>query len=144
MLNILNFWQSSLFFSIKIDQKDRRILNVFFMVRFFSIFCYFKAWKKCQNFRLSWDVNFINILRTNFSYEHCFGSLFYIHATREKLLKQCLYKKCIRKILMKLTGGSSLKGELWRRVGKWEGGEMLDLATYNLRSTEFDSFPFPP
>ncbi len=50
-------------------------------------------------------VNFIiNILHTNFSYERCFGSFFYIHVTRGKLPKQCLYEKCARKTLMKLTG----------------------------------------
>ncbi len=54
--------------------------------------------------RLS-GVNFINILRTNFSYEHCFGSFFYVHVTREKLPKQCSYKKFVRKMLMKLTTG---------------------------------------
>ncbi len=32
-------------------------------------------------------VNFINILRTHFSYEHCFGSFFYVNVTREKLQK---------------------------------------------------------
>jgi len=36
-------------------------------------------------------VNFINILHTNFSYEHCFSSFFYV--TREKLLKPGSYKK---------------------------------------------------
>jgi len=39
-------------------------------------------------------VNFINILRTNFSYEYHFGSFFYVHVTREKLLKQHSYIKC--------------------------------------------------
>jgi len=33
-------------------------------------------------------VNFINILCTNFSYKHHFGSFFYVHVTREKLLKR--------------------------------------------------------
>jgi len=48
-------------------------------------------------------VNLINILRTNFSYEHHFGSFFYVLVTREKLPKQRSYKKCAHKILMKLT-----------------------------------------
>jgi len=38
-------------------------------------------------------VNFINILRTNFSYENHFGSFFYVHVTREMLRKQRSYKK---------------------------------------------------
>ena len=29
-------------------------------------------------------VNFINIIVTNFSYECCFGSFFYVHVTRKK------------------------------------------------------------
>jgi hypothetical protein len=48
-------------------------------------------------------VNFINILRTNFSYECHFGSFFYVHVTRKKLPKQSLNKKFVRKRLMKLT-----------------------------------------
>jgi len=48
-------------------------------------------------------VNFINILRSNFLYKHCFGSFFYVHVTREKLLKQRSYEKFIHKMLMKLT-----------------------------------------
>jgi len=50
-------------------------------------------------------VNFINILRTNVSYERRFGSFFYVQVTREKLPKQCLYEKFVRKMLMKLTIG---------------------------------------
>jgi len=48
-------------------------------------------------------VNSINILCTKFSYERRFGSFFYVHVTREKLPKQCSYKKFVRKMLMKLT-----------------------------------------
>jgi len=43
------------------------------------------------------------IFRTNFPYEHCFDSFFHLHVTREKLPKQCLYKKFVWKMLMKLT-----------------------------------------
>jgi len=39
-------------------------------------------WIIVSIFRLS-TVNFINILRTNFSYEHRFGSIFCIHITRK-------------------------------------------------------------
>jgi len=49
--------------------------------------------------------NFINILRTNFSHERWCGSFFYVHVTREKLPKQCLYKKFVSKMFMKLTKG---------------------------------------
>ncbi len=49
--------------------------------------------------------NFINILRTNFSCNHCFSSFLYVHVIREKLLKQHLCKKFARKMLMKLTQG---------------------------------------
>ncbi len=38
-----------------------------------------------------------------FSYEHHFGSFFYVHVTREKLPKQCSYEKFVRKMLVKLT-----------------------------------------
>ncbi len=45
-------------------------------------------------------VNFINVKRTNFSYEHCvlaaFSSYMYIEKRRS-------YKKCVRVTLMKLT-----------------------------------------
>ncbi len=41
-------------------------------------------------------VNFINVLRTNFSYEHQFSS--YVLA-----LSKNLYEKFVRKTLMKLT-----------------------------------------
>ncbi len=50
-------------------------------------------------------VNFINILHTNFSYKDRFSSFFYVHVTRGKLQKQCLYKKIVHKMLMKLTKG---------------------------------------
>jgi len=48
-------------------------------------------------------VNFINILRTNFSCKCRFGSFFYVHVTRKKLPKESSYKKFRRKMLMKLT-----------------------------------------
>ncbi len=48
-------------------------------------------------------VNFINVMHTNFSYEHCFGSIFYVHVTREKLPRRLSYKKFLRITLMKLT-----------------------------------------
>jgi len=69
-------------------------------------------------------VNFINILRTNFLYKCCFSSFFYIHVTREKLLKQHLHEKCVHKILMKLTvdvrislwlGEANLKADFMHR-----------------------------
>jgi len=50
-------------------------------------------------------LNFIRILNTNFSYECLFGSFFYLHVSREKLPKQRLYKKFVRKMLMKCTIG---------------------------------------
>jgi len=46
------------------------------------------------------SVNFINILRTNFSYERCFGSFFLVTCT---LCVQRSYEKCARITLMKLT-----------------------------------------
>jgi hypothetical protein len=39
----------------------------------------------------------------NSSYKSLFGSFFYLHVTREKLPKRHLYKKFVRKRLMKLT-----------------------------------------
>jgi len=49
-------------------------------------------------------VNFINILRTNFSYERHFVSFFLVTCT---LRVWCLYKKRARIKLMKLTAGAS-------------------------------------
>ncbi len=48
-------------------------------------------------------VNFIKILRANFTYESLIGSFFYLHVTREKLPKRHLYEKFAHKMLMKLT-----------------------------------------
>ncbi len=56
---------------------------------------------------LSTCLPFINALRSNFMYESIFGSFFYLHVTREKLLKRHLYEKLWRKTLMKLTPGLS-------------------------------------
>jgi len=50
-------------------------------------------------------VNFINVQRTNFSYECRFSSFFYVHVTRKKLPKWRLYKKRKRLMLMILTAG---------------------------------------
>jgi len=57
--------------------------------------------------KLTPGLNFINILRTIFLYESCFGSFFYVHVTRGKLPKRRSYKKSVRKTLMKLTAGHS-------------------------------------
>jgi len=38
-------------------------------------------------------VNFINILGTIFLQEHCFGSFFYVHVTREKAAKTTFVQK---------------------------------------------------
>ncbi len=56
-------------------------------------------------FFASTGVNFTNILRTNFLYEHCFCSFYYVHVTREKLPKQRSYKKFVCLTLTKLTTG---------------------------------------
>ncbi len=50
-------------------------------------------------------VNFINVKFTNFSYERCFGSFFYVQVTRKKLPKWRSYKKFAHLTLMKLTPG---------------------------------------
>jgi len=50
-------------------------------------------------------VNFINVKCANFTYESLFGSFLYLHGTREKLPKRCLYIKSARKTLMKSTPG---------------------------------------
>jgi len=64
---------------------------------------YFFIYRNSPRLQMISGVNFINILHTNFSYKHCFGSFFYVHITREKLLKQRSYEKFVRKMLMKLT-----------------------------------------
>jgi len=43
-----------------------------------------------------------------FKYESLLGSFFYLHVTREKLLKRRSYKKFVQKMLMKLTPGYRL------------------------------------
>jgi len=40
-----------------------------------------------------------------FLYKRCFVSFFYVHVTREKLMKQHLYEKIVHKMLMKLNTG---------------------------------------
>ncbi len=62
-------------------------------------------------FKTVWysGVNFINILRTNFSYERCFGSFFLVTCTYmyvEKAAETTFVKKCALIMLMKLTVGS--------------------------------------
>ena len=52
------------------------------------------------------SVNFINVKRTNFSYEHCFGSFFSSYMYIEKWHS---YKKFVRKMLMKLTPSGIIK-----------------------------------
>jgi len=51
---------------------------------------------------------YVRIFRTNFLYEHCLGSFFYVHVAREKLPKQGSYEKFVRKMLMKLTTGVAI------------------------------------
>jgi len=48
-------------------------------------------------------VNFINVKRTNFSYERRFGSFYYVHVNRKKLPKWRSYEKRVRLTLMKLS-----------------------------------------
>jgi len=57
-------------------------------------------------------VNFINILRARFSYESLFGSFFSSYVLAKKALS---YKKCVRKMLMKLTHGGRKEGARGRR-----------------------------
>jgi len=54
--------------------------------------------------KLTTGVNFINIIRANFSYECLFGSFLRTYVRRKKLPKrQRTYEKFVRKMLMKLT-----------------------------------------
>jgi len=86
---------------------------------FFAVFLYLQfgfynfLWKNIGTtatrkmfVKLTIGVNFINILRTNFSYEPHFGSFFYLRFGFGKNL----YKKCVRITLMKLTIGVSRQG----------------------------------
>jgi len=50
--------------------------------------------------KLTLGVNFINFIRTLFSYKHWTHN---VHVTRKKLLKRRSYEKIVRKTLMKLT-----------------------------------------
>jgi len=57
---------------------------------------------------ITWDYfwtiwSYRNLEFTNFSYEHRFGSFFYVHVTREKLPKQRSYEKYAHIMLIKLT-----------------------------------------
>jgi hypothetical protein len=56
-------------------------------------------------------VNFINVLRTNFSYERRFGN---VHVTRKSYRNQCLYEKFARLTLMKLTAAVSLGKRIYQ------------------------------
>ena len=50
-------------------------------------------------------VNCINVKCTNYSYERCFGSFYYVRVTREKPLERRWYEKRAQLSLMKLTPG---------------------------------------
>jgi len=54
-------------------------------------------------------VNFINVKRTNFLYEHHYGSFDNVHVPRKKLPKWCSYRKCASFTLMKLMAVMSNK-----------------------------------
>jgi len=84
-------------------QKDSQVISV---LHFWDLLPKKAALKTLM--KLTLGVNFINILRTNFSYKCCFGSFFYINVTRGKLPKQRLYKKFMSKMLMKLTLGATI------------------------------------
>jgi len=97
----LHYW-----FSI----RRQNFIKEFFIRKCFSLVTFW------QNFQLSYEkykhnmlmkltpaVNFINVLWARFKYESLFGSFFYLHVTREKLLKRHLYEKFALKMLMKLT-----------------------------------------
>ncbi len=61
--------------------------------------------------KLTPGINFINkILLMHFSYKSALRSFFYLHVTREKLLKRLSYEKCVHKMLMKLTPEGFLTG----------------------------------
>jgi len=51
-------------------------------------------------FRL-WSIS--STFYANFPYKSLFGSFFYLHVTREKLLKRRSYEIFLRKMLIKLT-----------------------------------------
>jgi len=60
----------------------------------------FTPWKRlmCQNLVSISSTFYIQIFRTNV----VLAAFFYVHVTREKLQKQCLYEKFVCKMLMKL------------------------------------------
>jgi len=62
-------------------------------------------------------INFINVLRSHFSYKSALSSFFYLHVTREKLPKRLSYEKGVRKMLMKLTSGINFTNILSLNVG---------------------------
>ncbi len=65
--------------------------------------------KNVQTQKVSPIVDFINILRTNFLYELCFGSFALVTCRQKKLPKRSSYKKFVCKMLMKLTPRSYKK-----------------------------------
>jgi len=110
--NIFLFEVICLFQIFEIEKKKLRIENTL-------------SWKMLMS-RMAWStsiivvslsvssifshgsaVNFINIIRANFSYKRRFSSFYYVHVTRKKLLKWRSYKKCAHIKLMKLTPGCS-------------------------------------
>jgi hypothetical protein len=72
--------------------------------------------------KLTAGVNFINVKCSKFLYERHFSIFYYVHVTREKLPKQCLYEKFVRSLLMKLTPGEfhqrSYEQLLWVQIPK--------------------------
>ncbi len=61
-------------------------INIIVTVRNFFLF-------NKDFFFFSPGVNFINILRTNFSYKRRFGSFYYVHVTRKKAAEMTFVQK---------------------------------------------------
>jgi len=81
-------------------------------------------------------VNFINVLHANFTYKSLFGSFFYLHVTREKLLKKCLYEKFAQKNVdeidtwreksnvISINKQTNCRALRWQKRDLWKGEKM--------------------
>ncbi len=83
-----------------------------------------------------------HFLCTNFLFECCFGSFFYVHVSRGNLPIRCSYKKFARKMLMKLTPDGNenkvcllvIGGRAWNLVPDWAGPLLLLLQAHRRRA----------
>ncbi len=115
------------------------------------------SWLKLYCHLLIPCVNIINIKRTNFSYECCFSSFYYIHVTRKKAAKMTSVQKICafnvdeidylsptffsQEIGIYISGRRSLKSYLKRCDGNsFLIGSFPDVEKFPVSGTQNDGF----